>query len=716
MKKNALKTRSIVLCVVVVVAVALIGYFVFKALGSKIDASSLGGVEICDNGIDDNGDGIVDGCWDPGNNYRITGKTYQVSTNLDLANAAQSAVAGDGILINSGTYSQTIVMANAGTPDKPIIVKGVGPTKPVIRAGGVNNGHIIPKSNTIIENIKTDGIQTVTSQGHGLGGYGLYLTAENNVSNILVKDCVFTQHEKGIRAEEGERLIVRNTLIENTEWGTYIGTDNDSGPALEFGDTLWENVEVANSVYDYWNTDGFLVEGNTAHHVFRNCKAHGWHDGGFDLKGHAIVENSVSYSNGSGKGSGEGFKIWRDGLVRNSIAYDNEYANYLFGGYDPGWKLVNSLSYNGRISIEDRPPDSSSQLSASSVKISHNIFINSTFNDEIEDKTGVSAFTYADHNLFSGGSPSSVGTSAKTLDPRVQSLSSRDFHLILGSPAIDAGSATLAPLMSSIDLDGKSRKIGTAVDIGPYEFGTTPSQSQTPVVVSPSPVISARPSLVPSPIPSYRPSIVASPSLSFTRSPSNSGVVGTESINKPPVINPIVPRSVIAGKTLTFNISAVDPEGGAIRYRITLPDGTITAGKQFYWKPNSNQFGSYLATVRATDPLNAYSERTIEIKVIKTVSIFETRWLNVENSLDKPDVSFQICRRSTYSSKYTEVVTFSDGSNYLQINEPGRSACTDYYSHHYQTGTFMMTLYLCTKDSGGNLTSCFPNRTQLIKR
>jgi hypothetical protein len=47
-----------------------------------------------------------------------------------------------------------------------------------------------------------------------------------------------------------------------------------------------------------------------------------------------------------------------------------------------------------------------------------------------------------------------------------------DYHLTSGSPAINAGTSQGAP---ADDLDGGSRPVGGAYDIGPYEFGSVPS-------------------------------------------------------------------------------------------------------------------------------------------------------------------------------------------------------------------------------------------------
>lgn len=491
---------SIIVALFLLVALATI-YFVFQ---NQYSASEVVyGSEICDNGLDDNQDGIVDGCWDPDrDNYQPSGRIYYVSaprgndsgsgtsdSPYKTINKATSQVGpGEAVYVMPGVYNDYVEFANRGTPEQPILLKGIGEKGSIIirkPAEETSTGFrgIKPRSNTIIDNFMTDGVETVVPDDHSQGGYGIQLL---NVENILIKNCILQQHDTAIRAEVGSRLIVRDTLMRNNESGTYVGTDNDSGAALEFKDTLWENVEAADRVPYNENLDGFLIEGNTSHHVLRNCKSHGWSDAGFDIKGHVIIENSIAYNN-RGNEAGYGFKIWRDGLVRNSIAYDNSYANYLFGGYLPDWKLINSISYNGKVSFEKRTPSSPS-LSADTITLSHNIFVNTQINDEIGD-----AFEHADHNLFFGGDiPNPTGVLSKTERPLFENENNRDFHLVQHSAPIDAGSATITTNMLTVDLDGRARKSGSAVDIGPYEYSgsTPPDNTNHPPIIDPIPEVS----------------------------------------------------------------------------------------------------------------------------------------------------------------------------------------------------------------------------------
>lgn len=88
--------------------------------------------------------------------------------------------------------------------------------------------------------------------------------------------------------------------------------------------------------------------------------------------------------------------------------------------------------------------------------------------------------TYS-HNLFYSNSPSDW-QSGMTTTPvsnvlanpglvNYQPDGSGDYHLISGSPAVDAGTSSNA---SNIDFDGGVRPIGSGFDIGAYEYGTAP--------------------------------------------------------------------------------------------------------------------------------------------------------------------------------------------------------------------------------------------------
>ena len=71
---------------------------------------------------------------------------------------------------------------------------------------------------------------------------------------------------------------------------------------------------------------------------------------------------------------------------------------------------------------------------------------------------------------------------------------------------------------------------------------------------------------------------------------------GTVKVNCAPVLDPIGDKSVAAGQTLTFSISASDPDGDSLTYSASnLPSGANfnPSSKTFSWTPNHEQAGTY---------------------------------------------------------------------------------------------------------------------------
>jgi len=84
-----------------------------------------------------------------------------------------------------------------------------------------------------------------------------------------------------------------------------------------------------------------------------------------------------------------------------------------------------------------------------------------------------------DHSNFRGttGPLNAASGSNQTADPQFTNAPGGDFRPKAGSPAIDAGIDD--PDNGPTDLDGRARKIGSAVDIGALEFDPPPAEPQT---------------------------------------------------------------------------------------------------------------------------------------------------------------------------------------------------------------------------------------------
>jgi PKD repeat protein len=97
--------------------------------------------------------------------------------------------------------------------------------------------------------------------------------------------------------------------------------------------------------------------------------------------------------------------------------------------------------------------------------------------------------------------------------------------------------------------------------------------------------------------------------VKVTNNEGSSHVSGTGSnlftvTNQPPELDPIGPKSVNEGNTLTITASALDPNGDPLTYSASpLPAGAeFNAGtKKFTWTPGFNQAGSYPVTFTVSD-------------------------------------------------------------------------------------------------------------------
>ncbi|MCX7926584.1 MAG: putative Ig domain-containing protein, partial [Candidatus Omnitrophica bacterium] len=94
--------------------------------------------------------------------------------------------------------------------------------------------------------------------------------------------------------------------------------------------------------------------------------------------------------------------------------------------------------------------------------------------------------------------------------------------------------------------------------------------------------------------------------------------ITVSNVNRAPVLASIGNKTVNEASTLSFTLSATDPDGDSVTYSSpNLPNGaTLNASTGvFSWTPNINQAGNYSVTFLAVDPLGASAQQTITISV-----------------------------------------------------------------------------------------------------
>lgn len=114
---------------------------------------------------------------------------------------------------------------------------------------------------------------------------------------------------------------------------------------------------------------------------------------------------------------------------------------------------------------------------------------------------------------------------------------------------------------------------------------------------------------------------------------------GSLAVNHPPILSPIGSKEVAFGETLSFSLSATDPDNDQIFFSSSmhiyfsgtdLPANAFLNPKtgDFKWTPEINQLGNYLITFRATDngsPGMSTGE-TVTIKVVYRLVHRQKAW------------------------------------------------------------------------------------------
>ena len=96
--------------------------------------------------------------------------------------------------------------------------------------------------------------------------------------------------------------------------------------------------------------------------------------------------------------------------------------------------------------------------------------------------------------------------------------------------------------------------------------------------------------------------------------------ISVANVNRAPALAGIGNRSVDEEETLSFTLSATDPDGTALTYSATgLPSGANLSGPSFTWTPTDDQIGSHEITFVVSDGMSTDSE-TITVAVVSTVT------------------------------------------------------------------------------------------------
>lgn len=383
---------------------------------------------------------------------------------------------GDTLFVHAGTYNEAIGTGiPSGTSDAlRVTIKAAPGEKVTIQAPSGQHtvlfGDDVPQSYITIQGftllangqnvIKTIGkvLEFPTPAGTPEGAWS---------SHIRIIDCEITgAGSQGVGTtgvavlSGGEYLeFIRNNVHDNGYldencwyhgWNTlYIG---GSHSLFEYN---WIHNNYGGGL-QFWQSPDSRVTGNIARY-------------------NRIHDNSqirpCSAPNGGGIGVGGQYQASDSALIYNNIIYANDNGIWLgFGNYTGGTGICvynntvfGNTEFGGIVMASQKNVDVRNNLSiGNTIKYSFQWGPEPSGANDLYVHNSTGTF---DRNICSV--PGFGATIITTSNPRFVSLANFDFHLLSGSPAIDAG-ATIS--MVKDDFAGVARPKGSAYDIGAYEY------------------------------------------------------------------------------------------------------------------------------------------------------------------------------------------------------------------------------------------------------
>jgi parallel beta-helix repeat protein len=379
-------------------------------------------------------------------------------------NKAMSALLkpGDEVVVRSGTYREQIWVTKDGAADSYITIRSEVPGGALLRPPSSDAYSTL---NVQADYIKIEGFDVVGGGGHGIdisgahhvtirgntahgsGGSGItstksdWLTIEDN--HVYGNSATNGYQTSGISLWQNVDLAPGNAEFRNIIRNN-VTHDNVEGPAINWEHTDGNGI-IIDGFHDTNYTYGTLIEGNLSYgnggkgiHVF--------------LSDYVTVRNNTVWHNNIDNAN-QG--TWR-GELSNALGSHNTWVNNIAVA-DPGmnsWnRAINNVTTNGYVNQD--------------VKWHNNI----TFSG-----TPGQASVLSDYGL-----PSAANGNLLGVDPKFVNAAGGNFHLKLGSPAINAG--TLAFGFETTDMDNQNRVNGT-VDIGADESIGTSSINAAPTNIS----------------------------------------------------------------------------------------------------------------------------------------------------------------------------------------------------------------------------------------
>ena len=357
-----------------------------------------------------------------------------------ISEGALSAVAGDTVEVNDGTYSENVRVANSGTSGAPIVLRP---------ASGANVS--VTSSSRAFEVSNKSWIRIEGFTVTGTASYGIYLV---NASNVTVASNVVTGSGAPALGSTAPGIYVGGST-DCTISGNNVNHNSDAGIYVSVGST---RILVLGNESSF-NARGYIaaapgIDIRSGGNTLRGNLCHDNEDSGIQVYGVAGVPSpdNLIVNNACHDNDDHGIDISSAGsqrIIGNSV-YRNRTAGINVEGASGGTLISNNITAENAINL---------------AKGNLRVDINS-ISGTVVDYNQYYFFQLGQTQIVWG--PSSYATLSDFVtatgqeqngleaDPKWAGKTSGDFHLLSSSPAIDSANSGASGAQST-DLEGLPR-------------------------------------------------------------------------------------------------------------------------------------------------------------------------------------------------------------------------------------------------------------------
>ncbi len=444
-----------------------------------------------------------------------------------------------------------------------------------------------------------------------------------------------------MRIDQSPNITARNCVFgNNLTWGIFTDFSDD---------LLLEGNECFGSVQQH----GIYVSNTCTRPVVRGNRLHDNHDNGLHMNGDvsqggvglitdALVENNIIYNNGLNNGGGSGINCdgVQNSVFRNNLIYAAHGAGITLYQTDASAPSINATVINNTIDVASDGKwaiqihsGSSGAVVFNNIFLTHHSFHGSIHLTVPADRQGL----VCDYNILTTNSNvttldndnsdltfaqwQALGfdthSAQATQDACFLNWPNADYHLKAGSPAVNAGAASLGgKTPPATDIEGTARPLDNSFDLGAYEFvsGLPPP----PLVLNSNPSATANPTAV-----NQMVSFSASASggtggltyaWDFGDSTTGSGAATTHTYAAPGIFNAVVTVTDTVNATTTGNVSVT------VTAIAIVGDGPDSDGDGFS-DAFENAVGTQAGSASSTPTGQPVTAQTLQMLTISKASI-----------------------------------------------------------------------------------------------